>query len=84
MVVDLKPYQFVVCDGAGTPAALHIEKIEALDRLQSFVGGLHLDRLVKGQCRHIVNRDGDNPKAALRVLGLAGFAQQMRARRDRS
>ena len=30
---------------------------------------------VKGHCRYIVNRDGDNPNAAMRVLGLAGLAQ---------
>ena len=59
-----------------------IEKLEAMDRLQSFVDGLRLDRLVKGQCRYIVNRDSDNPNAALRVLGLAGLAQQLGPRRD--
>ena len=75
VVIDLKPYQYVVSDGAGTPTSLHIDKLEAVDRLQSFVDGLHLDQLVKGQCRYIVNRDGDNPNAALRVLGLAGLAQ---------
>ena len=82
VVVELKPYQFVVSDGVGTPTALHIEKLEAMDRLQSFVDGLRLDRLVKGQCRYIVNRDSDNPNAALRVLGLAGLAQQLGHRRD--
>jgi hypothetical protein len=76
VVIDLKPYQFVVSGGAGMPTTLHIEKLEAVDRLQSFVEGLHLDRLVKGHCRYIVNRDGDDPKAAMRVLGLAGLAQQ--------
>ncbi len=76
VVIDLKPYQYVVSDGAGMPTALHIEKLEALDRLQSFVDGLHLDAMVKGHCRYIVNRDGDDPKAAMRVLGLAGLAQQ--------
>ena len=76
VVIDLKPYQYVVSDGAGMPTTLHIEKLEAVDRLQSFVEGLHLDRMVKGHCRYIVNRDGDDPKAAMRVLGLAGLAQQ--------
>ena len=32
VVIDLKPYQYVVSDGAGMPTALHIEKLEALDR----------------------------------------------------
>ena len=76
VVIDLKPYQYVVSDGEGMPTTLHIEKLEAVDRLQSFVDGLHLDDLVKGRCRYIVNRDGDDPKAAMRVLGLAGLAQQ--------
>ena len=76
VVIDLKPYQYVVSDGAGTPTSVHIEKLEAMDRLQSFVDGLHVDQLVKGHCRYIVNRDGDNPNAAMRVLGLAGLAQQ--------
>jgi hypothetical protein len=76
VVVDLKPYQYVVSDGAGTPTSVHIEKLEAVDRLQSFVDGLHLDQLVKGHCRYIVNREGNNPNAAMRVLGLAGLAQQ--------
>lgn len=76
VVIDLKPYQYVVSDGAGTPTSVHIEKLEAVDRLQSFVDGLHLDQLVKGHCRYIVNRDGDNPNAAMRVLGLVGLAQQ--------
>jgi hypothetical protein len=75
VVVDLKPYQYVVSDGAGMPTALHIEKLEAVDRLQSFVDGLHLEELVKGHCRYIVNRDGDDPKAAMRALGLLGLAQ---------
>jgi hypothetical protein len=75
VVIELKPYQFVVSDSAVTPAAVHIDKLEAMDRLQAFVDGLQLDRLVKGQCRYIVNRDGDKPDAALRVLGLAGLAQ---------
>ena len=76
VVIDLKPYQYVVSDSAGMPTTLHIEKLEAVDRLQSLVDGLHLDDMVKGQCRYIVNRDGDDPKAAMRVLGLAGSAQQ--------
>jgi hypothetical protein len=76
VVIDLKPYQFVVSDGAGTPTTLHIEKLDAVDRLQSFVDGLRLDRIVNGNCRCIVNRDGDDPKAAMRALGLAGLAQQ--------
>lgn len=75
IVIDLKPYQFVVSDAAGTPTSLHVEKLEALDRLQSFVDGLHLDDMVKGHCRYIVNRDGDDPTAAMRALGLAGLAQ---------
>ena len=58
------------------PTTLHIEKLEAVDRLQSFVDGLHLDEMVKGHCRYIVNRDLDDPKAAMRALGLAGLAQQ--------
>jgi len=57
------------------PTALHIEKLEAVDRLQSFVDGLHLEELVKGHCRYIVNRDGDDPNAAMRALGLLGLAQ---------
>jgi hypothetical protein len=76
VVIDLKPYQYVITDAAGMPTTLHVEKLEALDRLQSFVDGLRLDDMVKGQCRYIVNRDGDDPKAAMRVLGLAGLAQQ--------
>jgi hypothetical protein len=76
VVIDLKPYQYVVADSAGMPTTLHIEKLEAVDRLQSFVDGLHLDDMVKGHCRYIVNRDGDDPNAAMRVLGLAGLAQQ--------
>jgi hypothetical protein len=76
VVVDLKPYQYVVSDGAGMPTALHIEKLEAVDRLQSFVDGLHLEELVKGHCRYIVNRDGGDPKAAMRALGVLGLAQQ--------
>ena len=75
VVIDLKPYQYVVSDSVGMPTALHIEKLEAVDRLQSFVDALYLDRLVKGHCRYIVNRDGDDPKAAMRVLGRAGLAQ---------
>lgn len=50
--------------------------IVAKRRLQAFVEGLQLDRLIKGHCRYIVNRDGDNPNAAMRVLGLAGLEQQ--------
>lgn len=76
IVIDLKPYQYVVSDGAGTPAAVHIEKLDAVDRLQAFVDGLHFDHLVNGHCCYIVNRDADNPNAAMRVLGLAGLAQQ--------
>ena len=76
VVIDLKPYQYVVSDGAGTPTTLHIEKLDAVDRLQTFVDGLLLDQVVKGHCRYVVNRDGDNPNAAMRVLGLAGLAQQ--------
>jgi hypothetical protein len=76
IVIDLKPYQYVVSDGAGTPAAVHLEKLDAVDHLQAFVDGLHLDHLVNGHCRYIVNRDGDNPDAAMRVLGFAGLAQQ--------
>ena len=76
VVIDLKPYQYVVSDSAGMPTTLHIEKLEAVDRLQSLVDGLHLDDMVKGQCRYIVNRDGDDPKAAMRVLGLAVLAHQ--------
>ncbi|MGA8053835.1 MAG: hypothetical protein WCA12_08240 [Burkholderiales bacterium] len=82
VVIDLKPYQYVVSDGAGTPTTVHIEKLEAVDRLQSFVDGLHLDQLVKGHCRYIVNRDGENPNAAMRVLGLAALAQQKGPRQD--
>jgi len=74
-VIDLKPYQYVVSDGAGMPGALHIEKLEAVDRLQAFVDGLHLDEMLKGHCRFIVNRDEDNPNAAMRVLGLATLAR---------
>jgi hypothetical protein len=77
VVIDLKPYQFVVSDSAGTPTAVHIEKLEAVDRLQSFVDGLHLEQWVNGHCRYIVNRDADNPNAAMRVLGLAGLAQRI-------
>jgi len=76
VVVDLKPYQYVVTDGAGMPTAVHIEKLEALDRLQTFVDGLRLGEIAKGHCRYIVNREGDDPDAAMRVLGLAGLAQQ--------
>lgn len=76
VVIDLKPYQYVVTGGSGMPTTLHIEKLEAVDRLQSFVDGLHLDEMVKGHCRYIVNRDLDDPKAAMRALGLAGLAQQ--------
>ncbi len=76
VVIDLRPYQYVVSDIAGTPTSLHIEKLEAMDRLQSFVDGLHLDDFLKGNCRCIVNRDGDDPNAAMRVLGLAGLAQR--------
>lgn len=75
IVIDLKPYQFVVSDAAGMPTSLHVEKLEALDRLQSFVDGLHLEDIVKGHGRYIVNRDGDDPTAAVRALGLAGLAQ---------
>jgi hypothetical protein len=76
VVVDLKPYQYVVTDGAGMPTAVHIEKLEALDRLQTFVDGLRLGEIAKGHCRYIVNREEDDPDAAMRVLGLAGLAQQ--------
>jgi hypothetical protein len=76
VVIDLKPYQYVVSDGAAMPAKLHIEKLEAVDRLQSFVDGLHLEETVRGHCRYIVNRDEDDPNAAMRVLGLAGLAQR--------
>jgi len=75
VVIDLKPYQYVVSDGAGMPAALHIEKLEAVDRLQAFVDRLHLHEILKGHCRFIVNRDEDDPNAAMRVLGLAALAQ---------
>ena len=75
VVIDLKPYQFAVCDGAGMPASLHIEKLEAVDRLQAFIAGLRLDELLDVQCRFIVNREGDDSNAALRVLGYAGLAQ---------
>lgn len=75
IVIDLKPYQYVVSDAAGMSTSLHVEKLEALDRLQWFVDGLHLDNIVKGHCRYIVNRDGDDPTAAMRALGLAGLAQ---------
>jgi len=76
VVIDLKPYQYVVSDGAGMPTVLHIEKLEALDGLQSFVDGLHLEELLKGHCRYIVNRDGDDPNAAISALGHLGLAQQ--------
>ena len=76
VVIDLKPYQYVVSDGAGTPATMHIEKLEAMDRLQGYIDGLHLDDMVKGYCRYIVNRDGEDPRAAMRAVGLAGLAQQ--------
>lgn len=76
VIIDLKPYQYVVSDSTGTPATVHIEKLEAMDRLQAFVDGLQLDRIVKGQCRYIVNRDSDDPSAALRVLGLSALEQQ--------
>jgi hypothetical protein len=76
VVVDLKPYQYVVTDAAGMPATVHIEKLEALDQLQTFVEGLRLGELVKGCCRYIVDREGDDPNAAMRVLGLAGLAQR--------
>lgn len=82
VIIDLKPYQYVVSDSAGTPAAVHIEKLEAMDRLQAFVEGLQLDRLIKGHCRYIVNRDNDDPNAAMRVLGLAGLEQQKAPRQD--
>ncbi|MDP3082888.1 MAG: hypothetical protein Q8N44_04235 [Rubrivivax sp.] len=75
VVIDLKPYQFVVSDAAGMPTSLHVEKLDAVDRLQSFVDGLNLGNAVKGQCRYIVNRDGDDPKAAMRALGHAAIAQ---------
>ncbi|MBW8827965.1 MAG: hypothetical protein JF606_00765 [Burkholderiales bacterium] len=75
VVIDLKPYQFAVCDGAGLTATLHIEKFEAVDRLQSFIAGLRPDEMLDMQCRFIVNREGDDPNAALRVLGYAGLAQ---------
>jgi len=74
VVIDLKPYQFAVCDGAGMPGTLHIEKLEAVDRLQAFFTGLRLDKLLRVQCRFIVNREGDDPNATLRVLGYAGLA----------
>ena len=76
VVVDLKPYQYVVADAVGMPATVHIETLEALDRLQTFVEGLRLGEVVKGHCRYIVNREGDDPDAAMRVLGLAGLAQR--------
>ena len=82
VIVDLKPNQYVVSDSAGTPATVHIEKLEAMDRLQAFVDGLQLDRLIKGYCHYIVNRDSDNPNAAMRVLGLAGLGQQKAPRQD--
>lgn len=75
VVIDLKPYQFAVSDAAGMPTSLHVEKLEAMDRLQSFVDRLHLNEIVKGHCRYIVNRDGHDPTAAIRTLGLAGLAQ---------
>ena len=74
VVIDLKPYQYVVSDSTGMPAELHIEKLEAVDQLQTFVDGLHLDEMLKGHCRFIVDRDEDDPDAAMRVLGLAAFA----------
>jgi hypothetical protein len=73
VVIDVKPYQFVVCDGASMPVGLHLEKLEAVDHLQAFIAGLKLDELVQGECRFIVNRD--DPNAALRVLGYAGLAK---------
>ena len=75
VVIDLKPYQYVVSDGAGMPATLHVEKLEAVDRLQAFVAGLHLDEMLEGHCRFIVNREEDDPNAAIRVLGYAGLTQ---------
>jgi hypothetical protein len=75
IVIDLKPYQFAVCDGAGMPATLHIEKLEAVDRLQGFIAGLRLDEMLDVHCCFIVNREGDDPNAALRVLGYAGLGQ---------
>ncbi|EHR72086.1 hypothetical protein BurJ1DRAFT_3277 [Burkholderiales bacterium JOSHI_001] len=84
VIVDLKPYQYVVSDGSLMPTTVHIDKLEAVDRLQSFVDGLRLDQLVKGHCRYIVNRDGDNPNAAMRVIGIAGLAQQKAPREDGS
>jgi len=47
-----------------------------LDGLQSFVDGLHLEELVNGHCRYIVNRDGDDANAAMSALGHLGLAQQ--------
>ncbi len=38
--------------------------------------GLRLGEVVKGCCRCIVNREGDDPNAAMRVLGLVGVAQR--------
>ena len=52
----------------------HIEKLEAVDRLQTFVDGLRLDEMLQGNCRFIVDRDEDDPNAAMRVLGRAAFA----------
>ena len=77
VVIDLKPYQYVVSDGAAMPATQQIEKLEAVDRLKTFVDGLHLGELVNGRCRYIVNRDDDDPNAAMRVMGLAAFEQQV-------
>jgi hypothetical protein len=82
VVIDLKPYQYVVIDGSAMPTTLHIEKLEALDRLQSFIDGLRLGEVVKGHCRYIVNRDGDDTNAAMRALGLAGLALQDARWRD--
>jgi hypothetical protein len=84
VVIDLKPYQFVVSDGAGMPATLHVEKLEAVDRLQAFIAGLHLEEMLQGHCRFIVNREGDDPNAALRVLGYAGLAQQATSGPDKA
>ena len=58
------------------PAPLHVEKLEAVDRLQAFIAGLGLDEMLGVHCRFIVNRDVDDPNAALRVLGYMGLAQQ--------
>jgi hypothetical protein len=66
------------------PATLHVEKLEAVDRLQAFIAGLHLDEMVQGHCRFIVNREGDDANAALRVLGYAGLAQQATSGPDRT